>query len=111
MFGTSHWVFQQDGATAHTSNLAQIWCAKNFKYFLPKDKWPPNSPDINPVDYFYWNSVVTRMRKIRLEKVEDLEKEIQIAIDLVPTEEISAAVKSFAKRVKKIEENKGKYKQ
>ena len=38
MFGDMNWVFQQDGAPAHTSKISQKWCSTNFDYFLPKDK-------------------------------------------------------------------------
>ena len=40
IFDGTDWVFQQDGAPAHTSKVAQRWCFNNLKYFLPKDQWP-----------------------------------------------------------------------
>ena len=58
LFKGEKYVFQQDGASCHTSKKSQEWCSRNFDYFLEKDKWPPNSPDLNPLDYYFWNSVV-----------------------------------------------------
>jgi len=41
----SGFIFQQDGAPAHTAKLAQNWIATNCSEFIGKDEWPPNSPD------------------------------------------------------------------
>jgi len=32
--------------------------------------WPPNSPDLSPLDYFFWNEVKTRLKKklIKIDK-------------------------------------------
>jgi transposase len=54
MFGND-WTFQQDGAKSHTHAKSQEWCAKHFPSFIDKDHWPPNSPDLNPLDYYIWN--------------------------------------------------------
>jgi transposase len=54
MFGND-WTFQQDGAKPHTHAKSQEWCAKHFPSFIDKDHWPPNSPDLNPLDYCIWN--------------------------------------------------------
>ena len=51
LFGHKNWWFQQDGATSHTNQKAQQWFKKNFKFFIPKDKWSTNSPELNPLDY------------------------------------------------------------
>ncbi len=40
--------------------------------------WPPNSPDFNPLDFYFWNAVVKRLKRNliakRSEFVEDTEK-------------------------------------
>lgn len=43
--------FMQDGAPAHTSNKTQAYLSENFDEFWPKNKWPPSSPDANPMDF------------------------------------------------------------
>ena len=50
-----HWTFQQDGANPHIHHLTQKWCQDNFPSFIDKDHWPPNSPDLNPLDYCIWD--------------------------------------------------------
>ena len=50
-----YWTFQQAGAKPHIHHLTQTWCQDNFLSFIDKDHWPPNSPDLNPLDYCIWN--------------------------------------------------------
>jgi len=38
-------------ATAHTGSLVQDWLSRNCPEFIRKEEWPPNLPDINPLDY------------------------------------------------------------
>ena len=46
--------FQQDGARSHTAKTVQTWLKDQFgKKFIDKDMWPPQSPDLNPCDFFY----------------------------------------------------------
>ena len=45
------YVFQQDGAPAHTSKVTQAWLSQNLPNFWRKEVWPPRSPDCNPLDY------------------------------------------------------------
>ena len=55
------WVFQQDGARPHSHHLTPEWCLDNFPSFLDNDCWPPNSPDLNPLDYSIWDELVNRI--------------------------------------------------
>ena len=56
MFGDD-WTFQQDDAKAHVHEKSKEWCGKNFPSFIDKDHWPPNSRDLNPLDYCVWNEI------------------------------------------------------
>ena len=47
-------IIQQDGTTAHTAHVAQDWIATNCTGVIGNDEWPPNSPDLNPLDYYVW---------------------------------------------------------
>jgi hypothetical protein len=48
------YLFQQDEAPAHTSNVSQEWCRTNLHDFMHKLEWPPSSPDLNPMDFSIW---------------------------------------------------------
>ena len=41
---------------AHVAKLAQDWIATNCSEFIGKDEWPPNSPDVNPLEYQDFNT-------------------------------------------------------
>ena len=53
----TYWTFQQDGAMPHVHHLTQQLCKDNFPSFIDKDHWPPNSPDLNPLDYSIWDGL------------------------------------------------------
>jgi len=61
----SGFIFQQDGALAHTAKLVQDWIATNCSEFVGKDEWPPNSPDLNPLDYHVWGSMLERYKSFQ----------------------------------------------
>ncbi|KAI6655436.1 hypothetical protein LOD99_2271 [Oopsacas minuta] len=48
------WIFQQDGAPAHTAKSTLQWLSSNAPAFLGRKEWPPSSPDLNPSDYYLW---------------------------------------------------------
>ena len=41
--------FQQDGARAHTSKATITWLDANIKHYILPEDWPPNSPDLSPI--------------------------------------------------------------
>jgi len=38
------------------------WIATNCSDFIGKDEWPPNSPDLNPLDYHVWGAMLKRYK-------------------------------------------------
>ena len=48
------WIFLQDGASSHTSNIIQNLLSETIpRRFIKKDQWPLKSPDTNPLDYYF----------------------------------------------------------
>ena len=46
-------IYQQDGASCHTSQMSiEALENREIRYIEPHH-WPPNSPDLNPLDYFF----------------------------------------------------------
>ena len=45
------YVFQQGGATSHTSRLTQNYLEEFTPPFLKKDEWLQQFPDLNAMDY------------------------------------------------------------
>src|SRR6218665_3924966 len=51
------WCFQMTNAPSHRCRLAQQFLQANTSDFIHSDAWPPNSPDLNPLDYYVWNAL------------------------------------------------------
>ena len=56
-------VFQQDSAPAHRSRDTVQLLQQETPAFISPDLWPPNSPDLNPVDYRIWGLMQQRLYK------------------------------------------------
>jgi len=54
-------MFQQDGARAHTSKATITWPDANIKHYIPPEDWPPNSPDLSPIENV-WSIMATARR-------------------------------------------------
>jgi len=61
-YGEGNWVWQQDGAPAHTCNDTLKFLREKLgsKRPWPKELWPPSSPNLNPLDYHVWTHVKTK---------------------------------------------------
>ena len=60
------WMFVQDSALSRRSNLVQDFLEKSLKHrFVKCVEWPPSSPDVNPLDYFFWDLVKTKVNQGR----------------------------------------------
>ncbi|CAB4058264.1 unnamed protein product [Lepeophtheirus salmonis] len=55
MAGNRPWVWQHDSAPCHVSKISMQFV--NRYDVVTKDLWPPNSPGLNPLDYFVWGYV------------------------------------------------------
>jgi len=44
-------IFRQDSAPAHRARETVLLLERETPRFSGPDLWPPNSPDLNPVDY------------------------------------------------------------
>jgi len=51
-------MFQQDGARVHTSKATIAWLDTNIKHYIPPENWPPNSPDLSPIENI-WSIMAT----------------------------------------------------
>ncbi|PIC13553.1 hypothetical protein B9Z55_027666 [Caenorhabditis nigoni] len=75
-FGQKKYIFQQDGAPAHTAKMAQKWCKDHFPAFIPKDEWPASSPDLNPLDYSVWGVLQNKVCARPHANIEALKKSL-----------------------------------
>ena len=47
---------------------------------IKTSRWPPNSPDLNPLDYFFWNEVETILTKRKYSNRAQLVQQIKKAV-------------------------------
>lgn len=73
------YILQQDGAPVHTSHLVQNWLSDNVELFRSKAFWPPNNPNLNPLDYYVWDVVERVTNKTRHPNVTSLRAAIETA--------------------------------
>ena len=57
-------VFQQDSASAHRARETIKLLQWEMPAFTSPDLWPPNSPDLNPVDYKIWGVMQDRSTRL-----------------------------------------------
>jgi hypothetical protein len=95
-------IFQQDGAPAHTARLAQGYLSANCPGFIEKDQWPPNSPDLNPMDYHVWGAMLEKFHNLRPKPktITELKAALQLIWEDLPMEPITKAIKTFTKRLR-----------
>jgi len=55
--GNHAWTLQQDGAPSHTAGHTIEFLRRERVDFIEPTMWPPNSPDLNPVDYAIWGAL------------------------------------------------------
>jgi len=46
-----------DGAPSHTAKNTINYLKMENVSFIEPQMWPPNSPDLNPVDYAVWGAL------------------------------------------------------
>lgn len=96
-----NFIFQQDGAPAHTARQTQEWLALKCPEFIQKDEWPPNSPDLNPLDYYVWGAMLHmyQQHSPKPTNKRELQAVLETIWDNLPQQSIEKAILSFRKRL------------
>ena len=108
MFGND-WTFQQDGAKAHIHEKSQECCAKNFPSFIDKDHWPPNSPDLNPLDYCVWNEIAPVSKWNAVTSKKTLIVALKRAVKKISNDVVFESCLSWTNRLYRMSQDKGNY--
>ena len=88
--------FQQDGAPPHTTQMVRDWLESKFGDRVISNKtdrpWPPGSPDMSPLDFYFWGRSEAELRRCPPSSMEELKETVtEFALSLSP-EEIRKAV-------------------
>ena len=74
--GSEFFVFQQDSAPSYRAEDTVVLLDEETPNFIPQALWPPNSPDLNPVDYAMWNVLQERVYHTKISDVDKLKRRI-----------------------------------
>jgi len=69
-----YFTFQQDGSPEHQARKTVKLLKVETPDFIPLNLWPPDSPDLNPVDYKIWGLLQERVYKTRIKDVDELQR-------------------------------------
>ena len=94
--------YQQDGARPHTTELVREWLASKFGSRVISHKtdrpWPPHSPDLSPLDYWFWGACLAEIRRVKPATLELLVETVEeFAAHLSPAD-VRKAVRDIRKR-------------
>ena len=98
----SEYYYQQDGATPHCTRDCLEFLKEKFNGRVisrgTENPWPAHSPDLSPLDYWFWG----QMQQIVYEKkpvdLEDMKKIVNNAAHRITTETVRRAVDSIRRR-------------
>jgi len=69
-------VFQQDSAPAHRARDTLQLLHRDTPEFIAPDLWPPNSPDLNPLDYEIWGMMQQMVYQTRIRDITELKERL-----------------------------------
>ena len=67
--------------------------------FIPPTLWPPNSPDLNPVDYKIWSVLQERVYCGRITDVEHLKQRVREEWDKLDHSIVVKAIQQWRQRL------------
>ena len=74
--------------------------------------WPANSPDLNPLDFFFWGYVMQHNYRVKPTSIEDLKSLVEDFVDSIDPDMIKKACASAQKRFEMVRlENGGRFEQ
>ena len=109
----NYW-FQQDGARVHTSYENLSFLKEKFHGRVISDKldfyWPPKSPDLNPLDYYFWGVAQQEVHAKKPKTLQELKAIVENFATRITKDTLLKVADNFMKRVKLcLDENGGHF--
>lgn len=107
--------YQHDGCPAHTVRTVREYLDTKYPYRwigrLGPVAWPPRSPDLTPLDYYFWGHMKSLVydKRAPVNSREELIERIESAADEIRRnpEMIAASVNTMAKRARRCLQKNG----
>ena len=93
----------------HVHHLTQQWCKDNFPSFIDKDHSPPNSPDLNPLDYSIWDELTHAVNWDKITSKNTLIIEVKRAVGKIRQQVVFENCAPWSNRLYHISQNDGDY--
>ena len=109
--GYQPYVFMQDGARSHTANeTVRFLNQQRYLTLLQPNMWPPNSPDLNLVDYCVWSALEHNVyRRRRFENTIELKEAILQEWEALSQRVINNAINGFRSPVRLVIAENGQH--
>ena len=93
-------IFQQNNAPGHRAQARVDLLSTETPALIPPILWPPNSLDLNPVDYKLWSVIQEQVYKVKVNNVDELCQCIQTVWDELDQRVIDKAFKQWCTRLR-----------
>lgn len=103
LFNSRNWTFQEDNDPKHTANSTK---ALYNQLKIPREEWPANSPDLNPIENL-WQYLDNMCKDRRCNTKEDLFAVLQEAWKRIPEDYLTSLVESMPRRLNAVIDAKG----
>ena len=104
-------IFQQDGAPPHIGKEVKLFLHNNFKNRVISRHfdfdWPARSPDITPLDFWFWGYVKHQVYKIKLANLNDLKARIVYVCSTIDQDMLARVIDSLPERLQQLKLNDG----
>ena len=100
-------IFQQDGARCHTAAATLQWLNSNVPAYIRPQDWPPNSPDLSPIENM-WSILSNKVyRDPEPTNIDQLIRRLRSAWNSVTVDTLEALVQSMPTRIAEVIRKKG----
>ena len=109
--------FMQDGATCHTAKWTMAYLKSLFgnriisgdRSGVPDFPWSPNSPDLNPLDFFLWGYCKDSVYKNSPGTLDELKAEVETLVSGITPDMLQRVIENFGIRVNAVLVKKGSH--
>ena len=93
-----NFIYQDDGAPCHRAKIVNEWKEENNFQCLD---WPPQSPDLNPIENL-WRDIKVDLRNMRSHNLRELEANVKACWDRVTAMQCRKLVRSMPRRIQAV---------
>lgn len=111
---TEHPIFIHDDSKIHSSADVTAYLEKEFPHHWVGTgssyaNWPRHSPDLNPVNFFLWGYIKSRVFKTPIQdgNLDELKERIQYAFKNVTKDLLEESIEDYKARLERVEYHEG----